>query len=327
MSRHLIKISDLSVDEIYRLFYAAADLKMRARQGLPYLPLAGKTLAMIFERPSLRTRVTFETAMTQLGGHGIYLGQNDIQLGVRESVEDIARNLERWVDGVVARVKSQEALERFADACGVPVVNAMTNRYHPCQALADCFTIQEIKGDLRSVKAAYLGDGYNVAQSLLCAAPILGFSLSLACPEGYEPDPEILKSAADQAEGKVCLTRDPEEAIEGADVVYTDVWYSMGQESEAEQRRKTFETYQINSRLLGLAKEDAIVMHCLPAHRGDELTDEVIDGPQSVVFQQAENRLHIQKAILIYLITPDKLPEKPEPVPESVVSESQVDAK
>ena len=263
--------------------------------------LKGKTLALIFEKPSLRTRVSFETGMAQLGGHAVFLGPQEIQLGVRESPSDCARSLSRWVDIIVARTFSQEVLEEMAVAASVPVLNGLTDLFHPCQVLTDCFTLLEHKGRLEGLKIAFVGDGNNMVHSWMQAAVKLPFSFVLACPKGYEPDAEVTREAKEEG-GRITITHRVEEAVRGADVIYTDVWTSMGQESEAEIRRKAFKGYQVNGALVALAKRDVVVMHCLPAHRGEEITHEVLEGPHSIAFDQVENRLHVQKAILLWIL-------------------------
>lgn len=300
--KDLIRIFDLAPDEINETFALATELKEKHQKKERYAPLAGKTLAMIFEKPSLRTRVTFEAGMTQLGGHAIFLSPDDIKMGERESVPDTAKNLSRLVDGVMARTFAHDTVVGLARESTIPVINGLTDRLHPCQGLTDCFTIKERLGSLAGVKLAFLGDGNNVVHSLIYAAARLGMDFSLACPPGYEPIPEIVNEAQAETTSTITVTNDIAEALEGADAVYTDVWASMGQEDEAEKRKKAFAPYQLNKAALALASPDAFVMHCLPAHRGDEITDEVIDGPQSVVFDQAENRLHVQKAIMTLLM-------------------------
>jgi ornithine carbamoyltransferase len=253
---------------------------------------------MIFEKPSLRTRVTFEVGMVQLGGAAIHLAPGDIRLGERETAGDIARNLDRWVDIVMARTFLHQSVVDLAAGARVPVINGLSDLHHPCQVLSDCFTILEHRGKLDGVRVAFIGDGNNVVHSWMDAAQRLGFDFVLACPPGYEPDAHILADAGSHA----TVTHDLEAAARGADVIYTDVWTSMGQETEAKARRRAFRPFQVNERLVGLAGQKALVMHCLPAHRGEEITDAVIDGPQSVVFDQAENRLHTQKAIMLWLL-------------------------
>jgi ornithine carbamoyltransferase len=266
----------------------------------PILP--GKTLAMIFEKPSLRTRVTFETGMTQLGGHAIYIQPSDIALGTRESVPDAARNFERMVQGIVARVFSHQTVVDLAKYANIPVINGLSDLEHPCQALADFLTIYEKKGDPKGLKVAFIGDGSsNTCHSLMLLAAKLGSNFAVGSPEGYEPDTVIWTAAKREAEENgvsIAITTDPMEAVKDADVIYTDVWTSMGQEVEREERLPLFRPYQVNQTLVDAAKDDVIVLHCLPAHRGEEITDEVIDGPHSVVFDQAENRLHAQKAVM-----------------------------
>ncbi len=258
---------------------------------------------MIFEKPSLRTRATFEAGMTQLGGHAIDLAQEHLQIGVRETVEDVGRNLCRWVDAIMARVFDHSVLERLAESSTVPVINGLSDRSHPCQIIADLMTVREHKGGLQGIKLAYIGDGNNVANSLLAAAPRLGLSMVCACPSGYEPDQALVAEAKTGLNGSAeVLVEDAREAATDADAVYTDTWVSMGQESEAESRVALFRPFQVNAAIMAAAKPDALFMHCLPAHRGHEVTDDVIDGGQSVVFDQAENRLHAQKSLLVHLI-------------------------
>jgi ornithine carbamoyltransferase len=300
--KDLISIFDLSAEEIGEVLSLTATLKERHAKRTPFSPLAGKTLAMIFEKPSLRTRVTFEVGMTQLGGHAIFLSPDDINMGVRESVADTAKNLSRLVDGIMARTFAHDTVVGLARDSSIPVVNGLTDRLHPCQGLTDCFTIQEKLGSFADAKLAFLGDGNNVAHSLIYAAARLGMEFAIACPPGYEPLSEIVDEARAEARSTITVTQDITEALSGANVVYTDAWASMGQEHEAEKRREAFAAYQLNRAALELARPNALVMHCLPAHRGEEITDEVIDGPQSVVFEQAENRLHTQKAILTMLM-------------------------
>jgi ornithine carbamoyltransferase len=305
MRRHLITLEDLSAVEIAELFEVASGLKAKRRQGLPHAVLAGKTLAMIFDKPSLRTRVTFEAGMTQLGGHAIYLAPADIRLGERETVQDAARNLERWVDGIVARTFSHQMVERLASYARIPVINGLTDAHHPVQILCDLFTLWERRRALHDLKVVFVGDGNNVCHSWLQGAAKMGMRFALACPAGYEPDPAVLARAQEHAKGsgaQLLVARDPLEAVRGADVVYTDVWTSMGQEEERLRRLRDFQGYQVDRRLMQQAKPDAVVMHCLPAHRGEEISDEVMDGAQSIVFDQAENRLHMQKAVLVRLL-------------------------
>ncbi|GAC1328470.1 MAG: ornithine carbamoyltransferase [Candidatus Dormibacteria bacterium] len=300
--RDLLSIGDLTREDIEAVLESAAELKRTRRQLAPADgPLAGKSLGMIFQRPSNRTRVSFEVAIHELGGHPIPLFSQEIQLGERESVADIARILDRYLDGIVARVYNQLDLEAMASNAEAPVINAMTDAEHPCQVLADLLTVREKFGP--GAVVTYLGDGNNVCTSWILAAAIMGMELRLVTPEGYEPRPAVLKRA-------VTLGAAPHRtwaintALADTDVIYTDVWTSMGQEQEREQRRRDFSEIQVNSDLLRLAPASARVMHCLPAHRGEEITDEVIDGPQSIVFDQAENRLHVQKALLALVYAP-----------------------
>ncbi|MGQ9664003.1 MAG: ornithine carbamoyltransferase [bacterium] len=297
MKRDLTSIFDLTSEEIYKIFDITRDLKDKQKKGIEHKLLKDKTLAMIFEKPSLRTRVTFETGMTQLGGHAIYLAPTDIQLGKRESVPDVAKNLSRWVDIIMARVFRHKHIKELAENASIPVINGLCDLEHPCQILCDLFTVIEKKGNLDEIVLAYVGDGNNVCNSLVAASALLGFKMNVATPNGYEPNKDYLKRA-----NNVKWTNNPIEAVRDADVIYTDVWASMGQESEAEQRRKVFQPFQLNNKLLAnVQKKDYLIMHCLPAHRGEEITDEAIDGPHSIVFDQAENRLHIQKGIMVFL--------------------------
>ncbi|MFH1008088.1 MAG: ornithine carbamoyltransferase [Candidatus Latescibacterota bacterium] len=302
MKKDLVSISDVSADEIASLFSLALAIKA-GKQGHGGLP--NKTLAMIFEKPSLRTRVTFETGMTQMGGHAIYLGPTDVLMGKRESVPDVARNLSRWVDGIMARTFSHQAVVDLARHATVPVINALTDRAHPCQALAFGLTMLEHCSSLKGLRVVFVGDGNNVAHSLMLMAPKVGMDFVLACPEGYQADDQISVQARRLAEeyGTVFeITEDPLKAVRKADVIYADVWASMGQEEEQEIRSQVFRPYQINRELLREAKEGCLVTHCLPAHRGEEITGEILDGPQSIAFDEAENRLHIQKAIMLRLM-------------------------
>jgi ornithine carbamoyltransferase len=301
-----LSIADLSAVQVRAVIELARVIKS-ANTDDPYAQewiLRGKSAALIFEKPSLRTRVTFEVAMYQLGGKAIHLAPSEIQMGTRESVPDVARNLERWVHGIVARTHRHETLLELAENAKVPVINALSDRDHPCQALADLLTLKEHQGDLKGLRLAYLGDGNNVANSLLHACARLGVHMTLGCPEGYEPDSAVLAAAQEEGgktSAELKVVRDPRDAVQEADAIYTDVWASMGQEAEAAAREPIFRPYQLNAELLAAAREP-LVMHCLPAHRGREITDEVMDGPQSVVFDQAENRLHVQKAILAVLL-------------------------
>jgi ornithine carbamoyltransferase len=305
MKRDFLELSSLSASEIRGLLQLAARLKSELKNGIEHPYLRGRTLAMIFQKPSLRTRLTFETGMAQLGGHAIYLAPDDIRIGERESVKDVARNLSRWVDLIMIRTFSHTTCVELAREAAVPVINGLTDMLHPCQLMGDLLTLSERKRDSREVKIAFVGDGFNLAQSWIEAATLLHFELRLACPAGYEPAQEF--TARLQRESGCLLTNDPIEAVKDADVVYTDTWTSMGQESEAMKRRREFQEFQVNEKLLQYARPDSIVMHCLPAHRGEEITDAVLDGPQSMVLEQAENRLHAQKAIMLWLLHPSVL--------------------
>jgi ornithine carbamoyltransferase len=293
-------VADLSPEAMLRLLDRALELKRDPVEG--GTPLAGTKAALVFQKPSLRTRVSFEVAMLELGGTALYLSPAEIQLGAREAVVDVARVLSRYVDIIVARVFLHSDVGELAQHASVPVINALSDREHPCQILADLLTLYERRGSLKGLRLAYVGDGNNVAHSLALAAPPLGIDLTLACPDGYEPDPVIMERARGASHGSIEQYRDPRDAVRGADAVYTDSWYSMGQESEAEARAPVFRPYQLNNALLSLAAPDAVVMHCLPAHRNQEITDAVIDGAASVVYDQAENRLHVQKALLLTLL-------------------------
>jgi len=296
MKRDLISIFDLTKEEIYEIFELSAKMKDAVKKGVEHKMLKDKTLAMVFEKPSLRTRVTFETGMTQLGGHAIYLAPQDIQLGKRESVSDVAQNLSRWVDLVMARVFAHKTVTDLAAHAAVPVINGLCDLEHPCQILCDLLTVIEKKSNLEKTVIAYVGDGNNVCNSLVAASAVLGYRLNVATPKGYEPNRDYVKKA-----GNVTLLNDPKKAVKDADIVYTDVWTSMGQEQETAKRKDIFKSFQINAELMKSAKKGCLVMHCLPAHRGDEITDDVIDGPSSIVIDQAENRLHIQKGIMVFL--------------------------
>jgi len=306
MEKDLLCIADLSSQEVWGLLNKAIELKTEWKSGGNEPILAGKTLGMVFQKPSLRTRVSFEMAMKHLGGTAIYLSPDEIRLGVRESVPDVARVLSRYVDGIMARVFSHDHVVQLARYSQVPVINGLSDFNHPCQALADLLTIYEHRGALTGLKLAWVGDGNNVLHSLLYASSKVGMHIMAATPAGYDPDTKVVAQArcfAAENGSSVELTTDPVEAVKGADVIYTDTWTSMGQEREREIRLRVFPPYQVNAALLAHAKSNVIVMHCLPAHRGEEITDEVIDGPHSVVFDQAENRMHAQKAILAALMS------------------------
>ena len=298
---NLISIADLSREEALHLFRLTASLKARQKTGDRGAPLAGRSMALIFEKPSLRTRVTFEVGMAQLGGVAIYLAAQEIGLGERESVPDVARNLSRWVDIIAARTFRHTTVTTLAAHAAVPVINGLSDLEHPCQALADLFTLWERGMDLTRIRLAWIGDGNNVCHSLMLLAALLGTPMTVATPQGYAPDSGV-QARARALGGDLRLTTDPREAAEGADVLYTDVWVSMGQEAEREKRLAAFRQYQVNERLLGLAGPGALVMHCLPAHRGEEISEPVLDGQQSVVLDQSENRLHAQKAVILHLL-------------------------
>lgn len=303
--RDFLALADYTPEEIMRLIELGVELKRKQKAGEAYRPLAGKTLAMIFEKSSTRTRVSFEVGMLQLGGHALFLSKNDIQLGRGETIPDTARTLSRYVDGIMIRTFAHKNVVELARNATVPVINGLTDLSHPCQALTDYMTIYEKKGRLAGLKVAYIGDGNNMVHSLMVGGAKLGLHVAVASPAGYEPDAEIVGIARDTAQatgGKYTFHYDPKEAIRDADIVYTDVWASMGMEAEQQEREQAFKSYQVNAELTKLAKPDYLFLHCLPAHRGEEVTAEVIDGPHSVVFDQAENRLHAQKAILASLM-------------------------
>jgi ornithine carbamoyltransferase len=303
--RHLVSVEQLSTVEVRDLLELAVELKDEWRKGGNRPVLAGKTLGMVFQKPSLRTRVSFEVGMSQLGGRAMYLSPQEIRLGQRESVADVARVLSRFVDGIMARVFDHADVEGLAAYASVPVINGLSDYVHPCQGLSDVLTIFEKRGALQGLVLAYVGDGNNVAHSLLFTGSKVGMEVRVSTPSGYEPSDEVVSKATEFARetgGRVVLDADPRSAVSGADIVYTDTWASMGQEDDREARLPRFQPYQVNGELLSLAKPDALVMHCLPAHRGEEITDEVIDGPQSAVLDQAENRMHLQKAILVTLM-------------------------
>jgi ornithine carbamoyltransferase len=298
---HFLSVADLTRERALHLFRVTAELKQRRKSGRFGTALNGRTLALIFEKPSLRTRVTFEVGIVQLGGRAVYLSGPEIGMGTRESVPDVARNLSRWVDGIAARVYGHATVESLARHASIPVINGLSDFEHPCQALADYFTLWERGLDLGRIRLAWLGDGNNVCHSVLLLGALLGTRLTVACPPGYEPDARVMEKVR-RLGGQVTVTADAREAATDADVLYTDVWTSMGQESEREQRLEAFQRYQVNEAVLGFARPQALVMHCLPAHRGEEITDAVLDGEASIVLDQAENRLHAQKAIILDLL-------------------------
>ncbi|HBR21161.1 MAG TPA: ornithine carbamoyltransferase [Nitrospiraceae bacterium] len=301
MKRDFLTLWDLSSEEIDKLLKRAVDMKSGIDAGK--CPLIGKSIGLLFGKASTRTRVSFEVGIYQLGAHSVYLTPNEIQLGRGETTADTARTLSRYLDAVVVRTFGHDLLEEFASHSSMPVINGLSDLHHPCQALADLMTILKKKGRLKDVRVAYIGDGNNVANSLIEAASRMEMNLTVACPEGYEPDSEVFEKAKASAKSEIIILRDPKEAAGRADVIYTDVWVSMGQEKEAEEKRKRLRDYQINSKLLSCAGKDVIVLHCLPAHRGEEITDEIMDGSHSAVFDQAENRLHVQKALLEMLLS------------------------
>lgn len=299
--KDLISIHDLTREEIDQILDTANILKMKQKLGEIYHPLSGKTLGMIFQKSSTRTRVSFEVGMWQLGGYALFLSAGDLQLNRGETIADTARNLSRYLDGIMIRTFSHQDVVDLAEYSTVPVINGLTDLLHPCQVLSDLFSIKEKKQELGNLKLAYIGDGNNMAHSLMYGGAKVGMHVVISSPSGFEPDPEVTRlSRLDAAKTGAMITiqDDPLEAVQDADIVYTDVWTSMGREDEYEERVKTFKRYQVNGALLEKAREDVLVMHCLPAHRGEEITDEVLDGPRSIVFDQAENRLHVQKAIM-----------------------------
>lgn len=308
--KDLISMNDLSVGEVATIFDVAKKLKQKQKKGEPHQYLKGKTLVMIFSKASTRTRVSFETGFFQLGGHPIYLNDSSSQVGRGEPVRDTARVLSRFADGIMIRTFSHDAVKELAEYASIPVINGLTDLEHPCQALTDLFTIMEHKEVLKGRKLVYVGDGNNMTNSLMVACAKVGMNMVCACPEGYQPDPVIFREACEEGKKTGCtieIEEDLFKAAKGADVLYTDVWASMGQEGEQSIRKEALGDYQINEELLKVARPDAIVLHCLPAHRGEEITEAVIEGPQSVVFDQAENRLHVQKAIMALLMSDEKI--------------------
>ncbi len=308
--QHFLSIADFSADELWKFLYKAKELKDELKAGGNQPILQNKILGMIFQKPSLRTRVSFEVGMLQLGGEALYLSPNEISLGVRESVPDVARVMSGYVSGIMARVFSHEHILQLAEYSSVPVINGLSDYNHPCQALTDVFTIWEHFGTVEGLTMAYVGDGNNMATSLATIMAKLGGNFTVATPKGYELPAQILgeaKSIAEEKEVEIKVTYDPVEAVANADIIYTDVWTSMGQEAESAERLKVFPPYQLNGNLLAEAKPDTVVMHCLPAHRGEEITDDVADGKQSLLFPQAENRLHAQKGVLALLLADDNL--------------------
>ena len=305
-NKDLLSIHDLSIEEVKTILDVTAKLKLKQKNGEPHQYLKGKTLAMLFSKASTRTRVSFETGFYQLGGHPIYLSDSASQVGRGEPICDTARVVSRFVDGIMIRTFSHDSVVELAQYASVPVINGLTDLLHPCQALTDIFTIQEHKGSLQGLKLVYIGDGNNMAHSLMFACAKCGMDMVCASPEGYQPNPEIVSMAqadAKETGASITVEADVMQAVQGADVLYTDVWASMGEEAEKEERMQALHNYQINQEVLAKAAQDAIVLHCLPAHRGEEITEEVLEGKQSVVFDQAENRLHVQKAIMTLLMS------------------------
>jgi ornithine carbamoyltransferase len=300
MKKDFLRLWDFTSKEIDLLLQRSVELK--SGKDANRCPLIGKSIGLIFEKASTRTRVSFEAGIYQLGAQAIYMNPNEIQLGRGETIHDTAGVLSRYLSAVIIRTFNHNTLLDFAVSSSIPVINGLSDLYHPCQALADLMTILEKKGRLKGIRLAYIGDGNNVAHSLIEAASKMNINLTIACPKGYEPDSKIFREAKTVAKSEIRIVRDPKEAADRADILYTDVWVSMGQEKEAGEKKKKFRRYQLNNGILSYAKEDAIVLHCLPAHRGEEITDDVIDGSQSAVLDQAENRLHTQKALLEFLL-------------------------
>ncbi len=303
MKKDFLDIADLTTDEVWSLFESAKDLKARQKRSEPHEYLKGKTLGMVFMKPSTRTRVSFEVGMFQLGGHALYFSPQEIGLGKRESIPDVARVLSRYVDGIMARLFGHQDIVTLAEYANVPVINGLTDLLHPCQILGDMMTILEYRKKFDDLIVTFIGDGNNVANSWVTMTMKIPFTFRIACPEGYEPDKKMVEQANKSNVGRVEILRDPAPAAKGAHVLYTDVWASMGQEAEAERRRQIFKGYVIDGALMKRAAPDAKFMHCLPAHRGEEVTDDVMESPQSIVFDQAENRLHMQKAIMVKLMS------------------------
>jgi ornithine carbamoyltransferase len=298
LPRHFLRISDITKKELESLFKRASKLKAEKKSGSMRAPLRGKSIGLVFEKLSTRTRVSFEVAINDLGANSLYLNPNDLQLGRGETISDTSKILSSYLDGVILRTYEQERLEEFAMSATVPVINALTDLEHPTQIASDLFTLKETGMDLGKMKFAYIGDGNNVVNSFIGASAILGFRFSIAAPKGYEPDLKALSRTMSLGNADIEIVNDPAKAASGADVLYTDVWVSMGQEKDTKKRKEIFRPYQLNKKLLSCAKKGAFVMHCLPAHRGEEITNEVADGPNSIIFEQAENKLHMGKAIL-----------------------------
>ena len=302
MTKHLLTLADFEKEEFEVFFKRALTLKKKQKKGKADQPLVGKSLGLLFEKPSTRTRVSFETAMVQLGGSPLFISTKDTQMSRDEPIKDTARVLSRYLDALVIRTYSQDIVCEFAEFSTIPVINALTNAYHPCQVLSDLLTVIERKGTYEDLKIAWVGDGNNMAQSWINAAAVLGFKLHLACPEGYFPEEQIVANAAKRPNARITIGSDPVAAVKDADVVNTDVWASMGQEAEQQTRKEIFAPYQVNEALLENAADDVIVLHCLPAHREEEITEEVLEGPHSAVWDQSENKLHMHKAILEILL-------------------------
>ncbi len=302
MTRHFLALHDFSKQELDAMLALAADLKQKQKNGVEHHLLKGKTLAMIFEKASTRTRISFEVGMFQLGGHGLFISSANSQMGRGEPIKDSARVMARYCEGVMIRTFGQEIVDEFARYSSVPVINGLTDLFHPCQIMADLQTVIEHKGGYKGLKFVWVGDGNNMANTWIEAAAIFGFDLTLACPQGYEPDRQVWEWAQKQGTSSITITEDPEEALMDADVINTDVWASMGQEAEQKQRELAFQGYCVNDQLMAFAKPDSIILHCLPAHRGEEVSDSVLEGKHSVVWDEAENRLHVQKAIMATLM-------------------------
>jgi len=302
VNKNFLSIAELTKEEIYEIFDLTKELKAKTKKGETHHLLKGKTLAMVFAKPSARTRISFEVGMFQLGGYALYLSPNDIGIGTREAVKDVARVLSRYNDGIMARLFGHDDIVELAEYSSVPVINGLTDLLHPCQIMADVFTILEHRKTLDDLKVAYIGDGNNVANSWINFASRVPMKLALAIPKGYEPNPEIMENAKKAGISEITIHRDPKEAVKDCDVVYTDVWASMGREAEAEKRRKIFMKYQVNDEVMRHARPDTYFMHCLPAHRDEEATDSVIESKNSIVFDEAENRMHVQKAIMVKLM-------------------------
>lgn len=307
MKKDFLCLSDWDFDALEGIFSLAKDLKSKQKSGEKHALLAGKTLGMLFEKSSTRTRVSFEVGMFQLGGHALFLSSGNTQMGRGEPIKDTARCMARYVDGVMIRTYSQEAVEEFASFSDIPVINGLTDLYHPCQVMADLLTVIEHRSRYRDLTYCWIGDGNNMANSWINAAAVFGFELKVATPAGYEPDAMVKERAAESG-ARIFYTNDPREAAEGADVLNTDVWASMGQETEQQQRQKDFAGYQINMDLIARANPDCVVMHCLPAHRGEEITDDVMESAHSIIYDEAENRLHVQKAIMATLMASELRP-------------------